>query len=114
MNPRSLEHEYALDEMEQQYKWMTWLQFCSFFVVGFFGLGVIMYLAAKFHKMAFRRKVAEMGDDPEAWARPLREHAFRVLLFGLTLSLVLAGIGILLMRMKSFAPSPYMPDTTRS
>ncbi len=84
----------VLDEMARQYRNLTWLQFVGIFLVGAYFIGLAMIIYAMIQKPAFRRRVAEMGYDPEAWEAPLRAHATKVLLTGIVIFLIVGLISV--------------------
>ena len=77
--------QILLDEMARQYVRLTWLQFFGCFLFSAYLIGVVIYIYAMVQKPAFRRKVAEMGYDPDQWSKPLREHETIVTTVGLVL-----------------------------
>ena len=86
--------EFMLNEMARQYKNLTWLAFIGIFLIPAFLLGLILVVYSMVQKPAFRRKVAEMGYDPEIWEAPLRSHSSMVFIFGLSIFAVSAIIAV--------------------
>lgn len=98
----------VLDECARQYRNLTWLQFVGIFLLGAYFIGLASIIYAMVQKPAFRRKVAELGCEPEAWERPLRAHATKVLLTGPAVFLVIAAaVAVIIFSIgASPAPSP--------
>lgn len=99
----------VLEEMARQYRNLTWLQFAGIFLLGAYFIGLAMIIYAMVQKPAFRRRVAEMGYDPEAWETPLRAHATKVLLTGAIIFLVLGLISVAIIFFTNSTPAPPAP-----
>jgi len=84
----------AVQEYTRQYETLNWIAFFGFFLLGAYFIGFLMIAYSFIQKSALRRKVAELGGDPEAWEYPLRQQANRLMwwgLFGLLVIGVLVG-----------------------
>ena len=87
--PNMILYEYA-----RTYRWFSCLQLFGVFGLPLFFLGILLIIYAAVQKGALRRKVIEIGYDPEAWETPLRKHASTVSQLGLLIistGLIAAG-----------------------
>ena len=96
----SSQPDIVLDEMARQYKKLSWLVFFGVFLLVFYFIGVLVIIYAMVLKSAFRRKVAEMGHDPEAWERPLCAHSDKVLLACVAAIAIICCVGSVLARQR--------------
>jgi hypothetical protein len=74
VNPQ-LSVNYVLEEHSRQYLWLSKLQFYGALGIFAYGLGLLVVIYTVMQKSTLRRKVAELGYDPEVWERALRKQA---------------------------------------
>lgn len=96
--PQADRDRYQLEEMARQYKSLTYWGLVGLLFIPAYLLGVLIIIYVWIQKPTFRRKVAELGYDPEAWEAPLRKHAT-------TCNLVV--LGVILLGVIVFALSTY-------
>jgi hypothetical protein len=85
-----------LEEYAKQYKGYSWLQFFGLFFLPIWFIGLIMIVYAAAMKASFRRKIVEIGVDPDAWEEPLQRHA-RILFYSGVLMVV--GVSVMVWMM---------------
>lgn len=93
--PQAVNPQVVLNECTKQYRNLNWISFAGIFLLSAYFIGLAMIIYAMVQKPALRRRVSELGIDPEPWEKPLRAEFGRIMLWGVAGCLGLAILSTL-------------------